>query len=91
MPHQGDTAALRGAVEEGNLRAVFLERISVDHGRRVSVGMDTISIAWLVCNYSCAIAVHTNLIAVDYLQARLVSPAEVPVCVSGELYKAISI
>jgi hypothetical protein len=53
--------------------------------------MDTISIAWLVCNHSCAIAVDTNLIAVDDLQARLVSPAEVPACVSGGLYKAIDI
>jgi hypothetical protein len=53
--------------------------------------MDTISIAWLVCNHSCTIAVDTNLIAVDDLQARLVSPAEIPACVSGELYKAIGI
>jgi precorrin-6B methylase 2 len=67
MPHQGDAAALRGAVEKGNLRAVLLKRISVDHGRRVGVGMDTISIAWLICNHSCAIAVDTNLIAVDDL------------------------
>lgn len=91
MPHQGDTAALRGAVEEGNFRAVFLKRISVDHGRRVCVGMDTISIAWLVCNHSCAIAIDTNLVAVDDLQARLVSPAEVPAFVNGELYKTIGI
>jgi hypothetical protein len=91
MSHQGDTAALRGTVEEGNLRAVLLERISVDYRRRVGVGMDTISIAWLVCNYSGAIAVHTDLIAVDDLQARLISPAEVPASVSGELYKAIGI
>lgn len=84
MSHQGDTAALRGAAEEGNLRAVLLERISVDHGRRVGVGMNTISIASLVCNYSYAIAVDTNLIAVDDLQARLVSPAKITACVSGK-------
>lgn len=91
MSHQGDTAALRGAIEEGNLRAVLLERISVDHGRRVGVWMDAISIAWLVCNHSCAIAVDTNLIAVDDLEARLVSPAEVPAYVSGGLHKATGI
>lgn len=89
MPHQGDAAALRGAAEKCNLRAVLLERISVYHGRRVCVGVHTISIAWLVYNHSRAIAVDSNLIAANDLQARLVGLAEVPACVRAEPYETI--
>lgn len=82
MSHQGNTTALRGAVEEGNLGAVLFEIVCVEQGCGVRVGMHTLSIGGLVCNDSCAIAIDANLIAMNDFQARLIGLSKVAETVS---------
>lgn len=90
MSHQSNTAALRGTVEESDLGAVLLKRICVEQGCSVRIRMNTLSIAGLICNHSCAIAVNTDLIAVNDFQARLVGLPEVPTLVSTNVCQVVS-
>jgi hypothetical protein len=85
MPHQGDTAALRSTVEKRDLCFVLLQRICVEHGRCVGVGVNALSIVWLISNLGQAITVNANLIAVDDFETRLVGLAKKAVYVNLEV------
>jgi hypothetical protein len=63
MTHEGDTAALGRAVEEGDTGAVLFERVGVEHGRLVRVGVDRLGVVGRVGDLSQAIAVDADLIA----------------------------
>jgi hypothetical protein len=63
MAHEGDAAALGRAVEEGDTGAVLFERVGVEHGRLVSVGVDRLGVVGRVGDLSQAIAVDADLIA----------------------------
>lgn len=44
VAHQSDTTTLGRAVEEGNAGAVLFERVGVEHGRGVRVGVDGLGV-----------------------------------------------
>jgi hypothetical protein len=63
MAHEGDAAALGRAVEEGDTGAVLFERVGVEHGRLVRVGVDRLGVVGRVGDLGQAIAVDADLIA----------------------------